>query len=140
MIRKLKIKKDILFIIVFIATILSYRIGLFFVSPSSSLWYDKIHHVYTGIGIVTYLMLYSKKWSNYAIVPLAIGCALIADEIIFLLPYMHGDGTKPYYFGIPSIVSTLIVSVLMIYIVKSPEKIKHIKRRVKKIRKKIRRN
>lgn len=129
MIKKKK-RKEIIFIIVFLATILYERLLLFFLSENNWRWYDKLHHLYYGIILFSLLIIFNKKWRHHLIIPFAFGLGWIADELIFLLPFFYGDGSKAYYFGLPSIFGAIIMTALVIIfrkkIIKEIEKISNI--------------
>ncbi len=116
---KIEEKKENIFILFFFATILIERIILLLTSAQNWQWFDKMHHIYLGIGIVFILMLYNRKFGHHLIIPFAIGLGLIADEIIFLIPFFYKDGDKSDYFGIVSLIGTILIIILVLVLRKN---------------------
>jgi hypothetical protein len=101
------------FVIVFLATIIISRLLLLFISAESWIWGDSLHHIHYGIIIVAVSLLCLKVFEYDMVVPFAVGIGLIADELIYILPFFYGTGAKHHYFGLPSILGAISLSVLV---------------------------
>lgn len=113
------VKKETLFIIVFLATILAERITAFFTPTASFVFHDRLHHLYYGIIFMVILIMYNRKLYRQLFIPFAIGLGLIADELFFLMPPFYGDGSKAYYFKVPSVAGAILIALLVIIFRKS---------------------
>ena len=101
------------FVAAFLATVIISRLMLYFTSAGNMLWRDNLHHLHFGIVLVVISLFCLKVFEYDMVVPFAVGLGMIADELIFLLPFFYGTGAKQYYFGIPSILGAVSLSVLV---------------------------
>ena len=127
-------KKEYTFILAFLATIVIERIFLFFAPSANFIWNDNLHHLYYGVILIFASIIYKNKLNKSIVIPFAVGLGLIADELIFLLPFFYGDGTKYYYFSLPSVIGVILIALLVVLLRRKIIKKIEIKKKKKKVK------
>tara|TARA_B100001971_G_C18189514_1_gene537746 strand:- start:379 stop:744 length:366 start_codon:yes stop_codon:yes gene_type:complete len=110
------------FSLVFLLTILITRIFVYIVPRTSSIYSDKFHHIYIGIGLlVVYLFIKHHEYANYL---LALILGLIVDQLTAAPFYLAVVLNNPianhtfwHYWSPYSLISTLIVVIISIILI-----------------------
>lgn len=110
--RVTRMKRDALFSLTLIATMLVVRMSVFWF-PQRHLVIDGtlIHHFWIGIVLVLAVILIPKHYPRLAIVLSALGLGLVADELAYIV---LGDGAVRQYWSIPSIAGAVIIAALLV--------------------------
>lgn len=103
-------KKENLFYIAYILTILVIRIGVF-LFPQRKIIIDGtiIHHFWIGVILVLIFLIIPKIYNSFRMILFSIGLGIITDELIFMI---LGGGTVQEYWSIYSVSGTIILAAI----------------------------
>jgi len=104
-------KKENLFYLIFIITIIIIRLGVFLI-PNVDITVSNviIHHFWIGL-VILIIGLFLKN--NFKIYSIAIGFGLLADQLVFIILESTGDNE---YWALPSVLGTIILAVVFYFI------------------------
>jgi len=107
-------KKENLFYLIFISTIILLRLGIF-IFPERNLIIlgFLIHHFWFGCFALAIYFLIPKKYTKLKITILAIGSGLIFDQLVFML---LGAGYDKEYWALPSTIGTIILAIIVFFL------------------------
>ena len=106
------IKKENLFYILLILTIISIRLGVFLIPEVDVSFIGlNIHHFWFGVIIVLIALIVPKKYDWVKIVLYAIGLGLIVDQLVFML---LGAGKDAQYWALPSLFGAIIIALIIL--------------------------
>ena len=110
------------FITIFLATIILYRLVLYFIPRNTWVYLDDFHHIYLGIFLLAvYFLIRSKPSSNYL---LAVILASIVDQLantpFYLLNFFKVQVPELYlrYWTPYSVIATTILVLISVFIIK----------------------
>lgn len=108
-------KRDNIFYIIFILTILAVRLGVFLL-PSNKIIVGgiRINHFWIGVILILLVLFVSKNYSIIKMILFPIGLGIVADELSFMI---FSDRTLTDYWSIYSIVG-IIATATIIFMLK----------------------
>ncbi|MBL7051405.1 hypothetical protein ISS04_04590 [Candidatus Woesearchaeota archaeon] len=110
-------KKDKFFLVV-LATVLLFRLGLFFAPADSFFFEDYYHHVYIGVLLVFAFAFLNYELHQRFFYLFAVAIGLIVDEIVYLIPIpIEQHIGKAPYFSWESFV-LMFVGLLAVYLMR----------------------
>lgn len=104
-------KKENIFYLIFILTILAIRTGVF-LFPHKKLIIGGmiIHHFWIGAILILFVLFLLKRYDILRIIIFSIGSGLAADELIYII---LGGRTVSEYWSIYSIFGTIMMAVII---------------------------
>ncbi|MFA6973425.1 MAG: hypothetical protein WC238_01620 [Parcubacteria group bacterium] len=101
-------KKENIFYLLFLATMLTVRTGVFFF-PYRKLIIDGtiIRHFWTGLVLTLVAILLAKSCTRLRLVLFSVGLGLVADELFYIV---LGGRTVSEYWAISSILGAMVTA------------------------------
>lgn len=111
------IKKDKLFYIIFVLTILVIRLGVFlFPQRKITIGGVGIYHFWIGVILMLVFLLITRRYSLLRMGVFSVGLGIITDELTFMLT---GAGTLVNYWSAYSIVGVILLAAIVFVFRKS---------------------
>ncbi len=107
-------KKDNIFYLIFILTILSMRLGVF-LFPTRKLIISgvTVHHFWVGVILIFLVMLLAKRYNGLRMAVFSAGSGLTADELIYII---LGGKTVNEYWSVYSVSGVIIMAAIVFVI------------------------
>lgn len=107
-------KKENIFYLIFILTILAIRTGVFFF-PQRKIIIDGviIHHFWIGIILISLALLLAKRYSKLKRILFPLGLAAMADELVYIA---FGGATVSDYWMNYSVFGAIILSAIIFFL------------------------
>lgn len=104
-------KKENLFYIITILTILLIRLEFFIFPNNKLIFYGfRIHHFYIGLLLILIVLLIPKVYNKIKLVLFSIGVGLVADELIFIIFNLWAVTS---YWSIYSIIGVIVIEAII---------------------------
>lgn len=104
-------KKDDIFYIILVLTILAIRLEVF-LFPANKIIIDgiRINHFWVGVILVLIVLFLSKSYNALRMILFPIGLGLVADELVFMI---FSNRTINDYWSIYSVSGLVIITIIV---------------------------
>ena len=106
-----RMKKENLFYIIFILTIIIARISII-VFPEFDIKFLGviIHHFWFGVILLAIGLIISEKYESLKLYFYSIGVGLMVDQLVFMI---LGAGRDKEYWALPSLLGTILLAIII---------------------------